>query len=382
MRIKTFQAQTMQEALLLARQELGEDAVVLNTKHVKSGGLLGMGASSMVELMAAIDDNAQPVMAAAPVMQEAVAVAAQVSAPINTMPSFNAIAARMYAEEKSKTLSENNEVDALRGEVKQLSKLVQGLMNGGVLSKPSLSKPLISRLGIDDSLVETLLSDLAHIEDPEELTSALAGKLSAFALPPSNETGQVIAVVGPTGVGKTTTIAKIAAKYALEDGKSVAMITADTYRIGAVEQLKTYARIMGVPLEIALSPEEVSQAVAKHKDKDIILIDTVGRSQRNDEHLEELKSFVNAADPTEVYLVVSATLMPEIQKEVVEKFGVLSPSRLVISKIDESPNRGCLINLPFLTGMGITCITNGQNVPQDIDYADAGKIARYITEVY
>jgi flagellar biosynthesis protein FlhF len=240
---------------------------------------------------------------------------------------------------------------------------------------------LLVRCGVDEDLARGLLADLLCVEDPIQLAAMLAVKIQGFAMPTVLDTRQVIAVVGPTGVGKTTTLAKLAAKFSLEQGKKVALVTADTYRIGAVEQLRTYARIMGVPLEIAISPEEVAAGVEKHQDKDVVLIDTVGRSQRSDEHLQELKAFVDAASPTETHLVIAASLAPEIQREAVEKFKMLSPTRLIITKLDESPNRGCVVNLPLSTGLGISCMTAGQNVPQDIDFADAGKMARTVLEV-
>ncbi len=119
------------------------------------------------------------------------------------------------------------------------------------------------------------MAELLAMDDPMCIASALAAKMQGFALPTRLDTRQVLVLVGPTGVGKTTTLAKLAAKYSLEQGKKVALVTADTFRIGAVEQLRTYARIMGVPLEIALSPDEVAAGVQKHADKDVVLVDTV-----------------------------------------------------------------------------------------------------------
>lgn len=407
MRIKTFEAPTMQEALTLARQELGDEAVVLNTKHVKAGGILGLRGQNKVELMAAIDDcdpisgnqsystpavdvqsiMAAPVVAAVPAaMATPVAVAEPVVAPKPSPASF----ASHYAGASAACVVEKEtdpEVKMLRTELKELTSIVQSIMSmqpkssSQIIAPAKLDKPLLIRLGVDEDLARGLLSECLAEDDPAKLASMLTAKIQAFAVPPTIDTREVIALVGPTGVGKTTTLAKLAAKFSLEQGKKVAMVTADTYRIGAVEQLRTYARIMGVPLEIALSPEEVAAGVEKHKDKDVVLIDTVGRSQRSNDHLSELKSFVDAAKPTQTHLVVAASLSNDVQREVVEKFTILSPTRLVITKLDESINHGCLVNLPLRTGLGISCTTAGQNVPQDIDFAEAGKIARSLMEV-
>lgn len=373
MRIKTFEAPTMQEALVLAKMELGEDAVVLNTKHVKPGGLLGLVGHGKVELMAAIEDSRGQIAESGEQRAEC----------LLNMPSPAPLAAKLYGGTTTVVAEPESEVGQLRSELKELSAVVERLLNGQSvpMQTMSLNTPLLLRCGVDEDMAHGVLSDLLSIEDPTQLASMLAAKIQGFAMPPVLDTRQVIAVVGPTGVGKTTTLAKLAAKFSLEQGKKVALVTADTYRIGAVEQLRTYARIMGVPLEIALSPEEVAAGVQKHQDKDVVLIDTVGRSQRSDEHLQELKAFVDAANPTETHLVIAASLAPEIQTEAVEKFKLLSPTRLIITKLDESPNRGCVVNLPLRTGLGISCLTAGQNVPQDIDFADAGKMARVVVEV-
>ena len=374
----------MQDALALARAELGEDAVVLNSKHVKAGGMLGLRGGTRVELMAAVDDFApepdrvvpnksdvRQAMAAAPVAAQTVVKA------YSPLPSAGVAA---VAEPDS-------ELGRLRSELRDLGAVVQRLLASQTESslppaaRTKEHEPLIMRLGVDEELARGILSDMFSIEDPLELASALAGKMQGFVAPPTTDGHQVIAVVGPTGVGKTTTLAKLAARFALEQGKKVALVTADTFRIGAVEQLRTYARIMGLPLEIALSPEEVAAGVEKHRDKDVILVDTVGRSQRSEEHLTELKAFVDAALPTDIYLCVAASISNRVQMEVVERFAALSPTKLVITKLDECANRGALVNLPLHTGLGVSCLTDGQNVPQDIDFADAGIIARMVTGV-
>lgn len=355
----------MQEALSLARAELGEEAVVLNSKHVKAGGVLGIGGGTRVELMAAVEDSAPR-----PNRE-----------PVAPVPTAAPAAIKAYAGASSIATAEpETELNRIRSELSDLGAVVERLLAARDQT-PSLSEPLLVRLGVDEDLARGALSDLVSIDDPVELASALAGKMQAFIAPPVLEGHQVIAIVGPTGVGKTTTLAKLAARFALEQGRKVALVTADTYRIGAVEQLRTYARIMGLPLEIALSPEEVTAGVEKHRDKDVILIDTVGRSQRSDDHLAELQSFVEAAHPTDTYLCVAASLGNSIQREVVERFAALSPTRLVITKLDECPDRGCLVNLPLRTGLGIACLTAGQNVPQDIEFADAGAVARLVTGV-
>jgi len=372
----------MQEALALAKDEFGENAVVLNTKHVRSGGVLGIGSSGKVELMAAADeaagDHAVPVGSFAPTFAPPSAPSSAVAVAEPVAGVMSSLAARLYSEARGVIAEPDSEVKQLRSELAELSGLVHSLMGGIRLDERPPGESLLARLGVDGDIAEGPLAELLSIDDPAVLTSAIASKLHTFAQPPMSAGRQVIALVGPTGVGKTTTLAKLAAKFSLELGKKVALVTADTYRIGAVDQLKTYARIMGIPLEIGLSPEEVAAGVEKHGDKDVVLVDTVGRSQRSSEHLAELKSFVDAAKPTDTCLVVAASLAGDIQREVVDKFAQLSPTKLIITKLDEALNCGCLLNLPLRTGLGVSCLTAGQNVPQDIELAEAGKMARAI----
>lgn len=376
----------MQEALALARGELGEDAVVLNTKHVKAGGLMGLRGGTKVELMAAVDDSAQVVeeRTVQPYSPPQIARNAEaVGASVGMKPAERV--SRMDVRDDQQAAPPtapmpDPEVSRLREELKELGAIVRGLTVARPVEQ-GVEAPLMIELGVDEDLARGPLADLLSTDDPIALAAGLAGKLQAFTAPPIAAGRQVIAFVGPTGVGKTTTLAKLAAVFALEQRVKVAMVTADTFRIGAVEQLRTYARIMGIPLEVALSPDEVTAAVEKHADKDVVLVDTVGRSQRSEEHLAELKAFVDAAKPTDTHLVVAASLSKRAQDEVVERFAALSPTKLVITKIDETPELGCLVNLPLRTGLAVSCLTNGQNVPQDLDPADAGYMARLFVGV-
>jgi flagellar biosynthesis protein FlhF len=382
--IKTFEGNTMQEALTQARDALGDEAIVLNTRQVKAGGLLGLRGGQKIEVTAAIDDSqtAPAAAAVATASAPAAAPAAMAQVPAATASPVPA-AFRAYEESVARgpvPSGPDPEITQLKADIRELRSIVSALLNNAP-SKSQSNRPLVCQLGVDEDVAADQLAELVSITDIQELTSALAGRLEAHSAPPELDRRRVIAVVGPTGVGKTTTLAKLAARFALQQGKSVALVTADTYRIGAVDQLKTYARIMNLPLEIALSPEDVTAAVAKHGDKDVVLIDTVGRSQRSEEHIRQVREFVDAAEGVECYLVVSASQSPEVQREVAQRFAVFSPSRLAITKIDESPNRGCIVNLPHWTGARIACVTAGQNVPQDIEFADAARLATLVTEV-
>ena len=182
---------------------------------------------------------------------------------------------------------------------------------------------------------------------------------------------RIAALIGPTGVGKTTTLAKIAAKFVLEKGARTALITADTYRISAVEQLKTYSDIIGLPLEIVYSPEELRKAIRRHTDKDLILIDTAGRSQHNDFQIKELKDLLRVNRRIEKHLVISATTKSRDAADIMEKFSVCEPTRLIFTKADETRSLGIIMNMLCGNDIALSYLANGQNVPDDIMPADA-----------
>ena len=182
--------------------------------------------------------------------------------------------------------------------------------------------------------------------------------------------------VGPTGVGKTTTLAKIAANSALNQHLDVALITADTYRIAAVQQLKTYAEILGIPISVVYTPGEIKNSIAGFSDKDLILIDTAGRSYRNHTHFEELQSLVGEAGADEVFLVLSSTTSVKNNREIIRNYGFLNEFKLIFTKADESPVFGAMLNARMITGKCLSYVTVGQSVPDDIEVASVDKIAR------
>ena len=186
---------------------------------------------------------------------------------------------------------------------------------------------------------------------------------------------RIVALLGTTGVGKTTTLAKIAAKFVLEQGITAALITADTYRISAVEQLRTYSDILGLPLEIVYSPAELSKAINKHRNKDLILIDTAGRSQHNDYQMKELQEFLAANQRIEKHIVLSTTTKISDANDILKKFAVCEPDKIIFTKTDETASVGLVVNLLYNQKLSISYVTNGQSVPDDITPANAEILA-------
>ena len=219
----------------------------------------------------------------------------------------------------------------------------------------------------------------------EELRSLMAETLAGLvkcsgSLRIKKNGPRIMAVVGPTGVGKTTTIAKLAAMYALNRKVSVAMITTDNFRVGAVEQLKTYAKIMDLPLEVAGNSQELAKALAKHADKDLILIDTAGRSPKDSERLDELKGYLECQSGIDVYLCLSATTRAREIDEIIATFGTLPITRLLFTKLDESKSFGCIVDTYLKHKLPLSYFSTGQKVPEDIEVATSRKLASMVVQ--
>jgi flagellar biosynthesis protein FlhF len=190
--------------------------------------------------------------------------------------------------------------------------------------------------------------------------------------------GRIVALVGPTGVGKTTTIAKLAANYRLRENKRIGLITVDTYRIAAVEQLRTYADIIDLPMEVVSTPQEMREAIDRMRDLDLVLMDTAGRSPRDEVRIRELKALLAEAKPDEVHLVLSAVGSATSMAVTAQRFATVGTSALVVTKLDEAMGLGSLLSVTRSCQLPISYLTNGQNVPDDIRVAKKKELAQLI----
>jgi flagellar biosynthesis protein FlhF len=188
----------------------------------------------------------------------------------------------------------------------------------------------------------------------------------------------VVALVGPTGVGKTTTIAKLAANFRLKEKRNVGLITVDTYRIAAVEQLRTYADIIDLPMEVVSTPREMREAVTRMSDLEIILMDTAGRSPRDEVKIQELRAMLAEAKADQVHLVLSAVGGAAALKRTAEQFAAVGVSALVLTKLDEATSLGSVLPMLRASKLPLSYVTDGQNVPDDIQVADATRLARMV----
>ncbi len=398
MRIKRYEAPTIQEALMKVKKDLGPEAVILYTKTFRKGGMLGMFGKLMAEITAGVDLNLMddmakrrgPAPAVPPILDRGEALlkknpaAPQPAAgPLTPMGSLDPARAKVKALQRELNEMKTSSVANVLRDLNQVD--TAALLSEG-FSK--IRKKLV-RQEVEDFLIQKMIKGMISEKiDPEKneevfqwIDRYVRGvvKIAPAASPTNFQ--KVIAFVGPTGVGKTTTLAKLAARFSLIERKKVAMITADTYRIAATEQLKTYGKIMGIPVDVADSSEEIVNILAKYKNMDLVLVDTAGRSPSSDEQLEELKEFIARSQADEIHLVLSATTKYFDMLRIIERFGVAVPiNRMIFTKLDETRFYGAFLNLMNNFQIPLSFYATGQNVPDDLEVPETNSLSERITK--
>lgn len=438
MRIKRYVARTIQEALDIVREDLGPDAVILHTRKARRGRLAGLFGGERFEVIAALDVNVPEAggrtrATAGPGGGVSVGAGAGAGAgarpraglaaapgPVRVQPGAvahgYARAMPLGEETAQERVAGGRAVDRSTGAGDSGPAGLVGTLRDADLAGQAANarwlQPAAGAAGrayertpaarlvemherlldmdVDADLAEALIqaakmkwreaqvAGKSAYELVLDLVTAMLPVAGGVALTPGSR--RVVALVGPTGVGKTTTLAKIAALAALFGKKKVAFVTADTYRIAAVEQLRTYAEIIGVPCEVVYTPAEMRQALASHGGRDLVLIDTAGRSPRSSMHMAELRAFLEAAQVDETHLVLSMTTRPRDLLEIVERFSPCGVNRLIFSKLDETSRLGAILGVTSAVKVPISYVTYGQNVPEDIEVADAAQLARWILD--
>ena len=382
MRVRIFTGQSVQEAMNKVKLELGREAVILHTRRFKTGGMLGLFGNERVEVMAAVDDAlletpavkavvapAIPPVAAAMPLQQSQESVAPVSVPLTPVKAAEPEWKQELAEMRS--LLERALHESKQGADAIASAAVEKLLQADVL------QPVAESLVRQDPILyqwKGTLTEPAFTERLERLVEQGLGKVAGVAL--NGSAPHVVALLGPTGVGKTTTIAKLAAYFSLQKGIRVSLITADTYRISAVEQLKTYAEIMGLQLEIVYAPQELGKALAKCKGSQLVLLDTAGRSPKNQEQLEELQLLLSQVPQAEKHLVLSLTTCNRDALEIAKRFSVCAPDKVLFTKLDEASRCGVILNVLQQFPMKLSYVTNGQNVPDDLQIVSPAWLAK------
>ncbi len=393
MRIKRYEAPTIQEALMKVKKDLGPEAVILYTKTFRKGGVLGLFGKPVAEITAGVELNLMDDMARRkgsssnipPILERS-----EVTLPQNILsPAGRTVGTLDPARTKVKALQrELNEMKT--SSVASLIKEMQRPENGAILSEGfNKLKKKLAKQEVEEFLVQKIIKGMINEkidpDRPDEVQLWINKQVAASlkTAPPISLGGfqKVIAFVGPTGVGKTTTLAKLAARFSLMEGKKVAMVTADTYRIAATEQLRTYGRIMGIPVEVANGSDEIISVLNRHKGADLILVDTAGRSPSNEEQLEELKEFIAKSHADEIHLVLSATTKYLDMIRIIERFGMAAPiNRMIFTKLDETRFYGAFLNLMNNFQIPLAYYSTGQNVPDDLEVADVPLLAERITK--
>jgi flagellar biosynthesis protein FlhF len=377
MEVKTYRASSMQEALLLVRRDLGPSAAVLHTRDVPLSRLLAwlpgvrrieVTASADVVVPSRLPPRAAPPPAPSPARQ----------------PS------PMGRDAKSLVR------DEVRGQLNELHAMVEDLCRrtraSGHQDLPAALFGLYTDL-IDADVSEELARELVERVRDEisgvELDDAVLVKAHICRMieeeikvrgPISLTPGRcrLVALVGPTGVGKTTTIAKLAANYHLREKRKVGLITVDTYRIAAVEQLRTYADIIDLPMKVVSTAREMRDAVRALADLDLVFLDTAGRSPKDEVKIRELKALLAEAQADEVHLVLSSVASATALTSTAQRFAAAGTTALVLTKLDEATGLGNLLPLLRTSKLPLSYLTNGQNVPDDIEPADSRRLARVV----
>jgi flagellar biosynthesis protein FlhF len=381
MKTKTYRAATMRDALALVRRDLGGGAIILHSREVRRGRLFGRGRRELVEVTATTEATAEGGTDAPP---------ARLAdrrrghpSPVDPQPPIHSSPAEAPS--------------GLGEELRRLHELVEGLSRQGRIDHllPELPSELVPTYAtlveadVPETLARRLVRHVAEGLEPHDLgrdeaihaslREAVEGCLP-IAPPIASVPGttRVVALVGPTGVGKTTTVAKLAANFKLAQGLRVGLVTVDTYRIAAVEQLRTYAEIIDLPLAVANDPGEMRGAITSLGQVDLVLIDTAGRSPRDEVRIRELADFLAEARPDEVHLVLSATCAERSLRAAVERFAVARADRLILTKLDEADGLGGVLAVIGQANRPVSYLTTGQAVPDDIEPADRKRLARLI----
>lgn len=378
MKIKKFQGNTETEAMLKVKEELGKEALILNIKTIKPKGFYRFFKKPSIEITAATDEKSKQVP------EKKVLQQMPVDTQVETQPMIKPIDG----------LSSSLDVTTLEKKINDLQELLERQVikttpteQESVNEQLSVLQLIYNQL-INNEVHETVANELVKDLENADLDQGLAkiykrivdwlGRPKTILLDEEQKQPKVVFFVGPTGVGKTTTIAKIASHFSLKENKKVGLITADTYRVAAVEQLKTYANILCVPLKVIYSQDEVNEAIEAYSDRDLIFVDTAGRSHKNDAQYEEIRSLIQATDNKDIFLVLSATTKYKDLLKITEKYAVVSDYNIIFTKLDETSCYGNILNIKMRTGANLSYATFGQNVPDDIGEINPQEVAKHL----
>ena len=393
MDIRTYRARSMQEALTQVRRELGPDAAVLHTREVSSRRLFGwIPGPREIEVTASRDVNvpsrlpprprggpAAPQADYPPRRHASPASPAAAPLPAALQPAESPVLSQQvqgqlaHLQEMVKELCRRSHGRSAPEWPESLFRLFTTLIDADV--PEDMAREMVERIRgeVRGAEISDLMLLKARVARMIESEITVTGPI---AVQPGRR--RLVALVGPTGVGKTTTIAKLAANYRLKEKRRVGLVTVDTYRIAAVEQLRTYADIIDLPMVVVSAPREMRQVVERFHDLDLILMDTAGRSPKDELKLQELKAFLSEAGADEVHLVLSSAAGSRTLQQMAEQFAAVGTTALILTKLDEAASYGNLLPVLRSARLPLSYLTNGQNVPDDIETADPRRVTQLL----
>ena len=359
MHIRTFRAASLQEALEQIRQQMGPEASVLHTRQVRDGWMGWLG-RTRVEVTAGLRDGEKPSSDSTPIL------------------------AIRSPETDSRSMVTSSDSQARRAPVEAtlplpLQAYRQELSMAGVSEEITdrwLSATLSFASNLGDANQGGFVSGTPWLEHLQRSVAREIRVGNPIRTQPGDR--RIVALVGPTGVGKTTTVAKLAAGFRIEAKRRVGLLTIDTFRIAAVQQLKAYAEIMDLPMEVVEKPSEMRPALGRLGDVDLILIDTAGRSPRSDARIDQLVELLRSAQPDETHLVLSATSSASSLQTALQGFAPVRPTAAILTKLDEASQTATVLSAVTpngtFRGIPLSYVTNGQQVPDDIAVAETGSL--------
>ncbi|SHJ67751.1 flagellar biosynthesis protein FlhF [Hathewaya proteolytica DSM 3090] len=370
MLIKKYIVNSIPEGMNRIKGELGNDVIIVSQRKVRRSGLIGYFSSKQIEITVAYEKD--------------------LSSVNNAYDKYNNYDKH---DNRDKVELHSNHEPVLNNQIMKDVNEMKAMISSFVSNNKTASKEeedlsnyrdFLSQRDIPEDIIDVIVEKLnGKVNNEEEVNVSLLKDIimDTFDVKICDEKDikdGVTAFVGPTGVGKTTTIAKLAGKYSLEYKKKVGLITVDTYRIGAVEQLKTYAEIMGIPFEVVFDIKEMERAIEKMKDCHMIFLDTTGRSSKNLMQLQELKAFVKKAEPNKVFLVLSATTKNKDINSIIEGYKIMDYESLIITKLDETTTYGSILTMVKKSKVPVSYVTVGQGVPQDIKKIGEKELAEIV----
>lgn len=406
MKIKKYVVNDMNEAMTRIRYELGADAIIISQRKVRKGGFLGLFSKKSLEVTAAIDNyskekkhnsntedkinkgnnnkgnNIEVIKRMIEERNNNNKYDNNIDHDTNILDSYREILeskSESFENKRSKG-EEFTKTKDLMDEIRDLKKIVKDMGKNQKTYEEENSSLLnfFKNLDLEEEFIETIIKKVGNLEENLEEREKIKRVIENTIDIRSNSVGKVTVLVGPTGVGKTTTIAKLAGKLSLIDKKKVGLITIDTYRIGAVEQLKTYADIMNIPFKVVFSIKDMEKAIIDLDYCDVILVDTTGRSSKNMMQISELRAFIEKIKEKSVHLVMSASTKNKDIETIIKGYTILEYENIIITKLDETSTYGSILTILDKGKKPISFITTGQDVPDDIKEGNKEEIAKIV----